>query len=147
MEAERRRRADGLGWFVARYAGVAGFLLLDASTRKRGAASSLEQSPDDRDTTRMIVGAYVTAAMGVPLVRIIRPPHLPNAAGLVGVGLEAARLGLRAWSMRTLGASYTRTLRVDGAQRVVDRGPYRFVRHPGYAAYSNRTRRLIPFVW
>jgi protein-S-isoprenylcysteine O-methyltransferase len=98
--------------------------------------------------------------------------------------------------MRTLGSSYSRTLRVQKAQQVVDRGPYRFVRHPGYAgslliwtgfaltsrsfavvevvggllgvayhrrvgaeeallrrelpgyaAYSKRTKRLIPFVW
>lgn len=35
--------------------------------------------------------------------------------------------------MRVLGASYTRTLRTDDDQRVVDRGPYRLVRHPGYS--------------
>jgi protein-S-isoprenylcysteine O-methyltransferase Ste14 len=34
--------------------------------------------------------------------------------------------------MRTLGASYTRTLRTEGARGVVDTGPYRWVRHPGY---------------
>jgi protein-S-isoprenylcysteine O-methyltransferase Ste14 len=114
----------------------------------------------------------------------------------VGVGLEAAGLGIRAWSMRTLGQSYSRTLRVEEAQHIVERGPYRLVRHPGYAgslliwtgfaltprslpvvavvagllgvayhqrvaaeeallrrdlpgyaAYTKRTKRLIPFVW
>jgi protein-S-isoprenylcysteine O-methyltransferase Ste14 len=35
--------------------------------------------------------------------------------------------------MRTLGSSYSRTLRVEEAQSVVERGPYRLVRHPGYA--------------
>ena len=35
--------------------------------------------------------------------------------------------------MRTLGASYSRTLRTDDAQRVGDDGPYRLIRHPGYA--------------
>ncbi len=35
--------------------------------------------------------------------------------------------------MRALGASYTRTLRVEnGQQTLVDSGPYRWVRHPGY---------------
>jgi protein-S-isoprenylcysteine O-methyltransferase Ste14 len=35
--------------------------------------------------------------------------------------------------MRTLGASYSRTLRTAEAQGVVDDGPYRLIRHPGYA--------------
>ena len=98
--------------------------------------------------------------------------------------------------MRTLGRAYTRTLRTEGGQRVVDDGPYRRVRHPGYlgslliwagfglasqslpaatvvvgvvgdayrrrieaeeallvrdlpgyAAYADRTKRLLPLVW
>jgi len=98
--------------------------------------------------------------------------------------------------MRTLGASYSRTLRAGQEQHVVDTGPYRLVRHPGYTgslltwtgfalasrstlvlalvaallggayhhritaeqqqlqrdlpcclAYSQHTKKLIPFVW
>jgi protein-S-isoprenylcysteine O-methyltransferase Ste14 len=134
--------------------------------------------------------------MGAPLVRLASRRQLPRAAGPLRVGLEAAGLGLRVWSMRALSESYTRTLRVERAQRVVGSGPYRLVRHPGYAgsllfwtgfaltsrslpvvavvggvlgfayhrrvtaeeallrrdlpgyaAYSRRTKRLIPFVW
>lgn len=126
-------RSDGIGWFAAGYAGVAGFLLLEASTRRRGVASSLTASRDDRGSTRMIVAAYVTAAVVAPAVRMLRRPQLPRATAPLGLGLEVAGLGLRAWSMRTLGDSYTRTLRVKGAQQVVDSGPYRYVRHPGHA--------------
>jgi protein-S-isoprenylcysteine O-methyltransferase Ste14 len=144
----------------------------------------------------MIVTAYTAAAVAAPLIRLRWTPQLPRAAGPLGVGLEAAGLGLRAWSMRTLGRSYSRTLRVEHSQRIVESGPYRFVRHPGYAgslliwtgfaltsrsfvvvevvcgllglayhrrvaaeeallrrdlpgyaAYTKRTKRLIPFVW
>ena len=129
----RRSRSDGYAWFVAGSLGVAGFFVLEASTRRRGAASGLTASRDDRGTTRLIVAAYATAGLAAPLVRLMRPPQLPRAAAPLGVVLEAAGLGLRAWSMRTLGASYSRTLRVETSQRVVDRGPYRYVRHPGYA--------------
>jgi protein-S-isoprenylcysteine O-methyltransferase len=41
-------------------------------------------------------------------------------------------LALQVWAMRTLGAFFTLTLRAAEAQPLVVRGPYRFVRHPGY---------------
>jgi protein-S-isoprenylcysteine O-methyltransferase Ste14 len=49
--------------------------------------------------------------------------------------------------MHALGAYYSRTLRSAAEQGVVDTGPYRLVRHPGYAAYSRRTKKIIPFAW
>jgi protein-S-isoprenylcysteine O-methyltransferase Ste14 len=36
--------------------------------------------------------------------------------------------------MRVLGAFYTRTLRVSSKQHIVQQGPYRLIRHPGYLA-------------
>jgi protein-S-isoprenylcysteine O-methyltransferase Ste14 len=74
-------------------------------------------------------------------------PRLPRGAGSAGVALQAGGLALRAWSMHTLGAYYSRTLRSATGQGVVDTGPYRLVRHPGYAAYSRRTKKIIPFAW
>jgi protein-S-isoprenylcysteine O-methyltransferase Ste14 len=50
-----------------------------------------------------------------------------------GVAVLAVGLALRAWGMTTLGASYTRTLRTAGDQRLVQDGPYRLIRHPGYS--------------
>jgi protein-S-isoprenylcysteine O-methyltransferase Ste14 len=131
--SERLPGSDGIVWFLAGYAGVAGFLVLEAATRQRGNASSLDASRDDRGTTRLIVAAYATSVIAAPLLRRRAPHQLPRAAGPIGVGMQALGLGLRAWSMRTLGRSYTRTLRTEDAQRVVDSGPYRLVRHPGYA--------------
>jgi protein-S-isoprenylcysteine O-methyltransferase Ste14 len=81
----------------------------------------------------MIVAAYAAAVAFAPVLRRTPSPRLPRVAAPLGVGLEAFGLGLRAWSMGTLGRSYTRTLRVEDAQRVVDSGPYAWVRHPGYA--------------
>jgi protein-S-isoprenylcysteine O-methyltransferase len=50
----------------------------------------------------------------------------------MGLVCMAVGLAVRAWAMATLGRHYTRTLRTLDEQQVVDRGPYRFVRHPGY---------------
>jgi protein-S-isoprenylcysteine O-methyltransferase len=123
----------GVRWFVAGYAGVCAFFALEAATRQRGAASSLDASSDDRGTTRLIIAAYATSVIAAPLLRRTRAARLPRAAAPIGVGLQTVGLGLRWWSMRTLGRSYTRTLRTQDAQHVVDTGPYAVIRHPGYA--------------
>lgn len=131
MSRESEQRAE-CRWMACGYAGLAGFLVLETLVREPGSASELDASADDQQTTRMIIGAFGLAAVLPPLLRPLRFGRLPRAAGPAGVALEAAGLSLRAWSMRTLRSSYSRTLRSDDQQRVIDRGPYRFVRHPGY---------------
>jgi protein-S-isoprenylcysteine O-methyltransferase len=49
-----------------------------------------------------------------------------------GVTAAFAGLALRWWGMISLGGFYTRTLTTMGDQKVVDTGPYRYIRHPGY---------------
>jgi protein-S-isoprenylcysteine O-methyltransferase Ste14 len=51
------------------------------------------------------------------------------AAGLL---LMWAGLAIRIWAIRVLGSSFRMTVEVDPGQRVVDRGPYRWLRHPSY---------------
>jgi protein-S-isoprenylcysteine O-methyltransferase Ste14 len=121
------------GWFLAGYAGLAGFFALEALNRQRGSPSSLKASDDDQGTTRVIVTAYGIAADLPLLLRRLPTPQLPPTAGPAGLMMQVGGLALRSWSMRTLGAAYTRTLRTEQEQRVVDTGPYRLVRHPGYA--------------
>src|SRR5450755_4685189 len=93
-------RTAGRGWFLAGYVGIAGFLGLEALTRQRGSAASLQASDDDRGTTRAIIAAYAVAALAAPGLR--RLP-LPRSAGPVGLALEGIGLAVRAWSMLTLG--------------------------------------------
>ena len=121
------------GWFLAGYAGIAGFFAVEAAARERGRAASLDASDDDQGTTRGIVTASVVVAVAAPLLRSVPVRPLPDGSAPAGLVLQATGLALRIWSMRTLGAAYSRTLRTDDAQRVVESGPYRLVRHPGYA--------------
>lgn len=122
----------GKGWFLAGYAGVAGFFVVEALARERGRASSLDAGSDDQDSTRMIVTACLLAATLSPLLRRLPTRPLPRSSAPLGLVLQATGLGLRIWSMRTLGASYSRTLRTQDEQPVVDNGPYGLIRHPGY---------------
>lgn len=51
---------------------------------------------------------------------------------VVGLVLMGLGLGVRQWSILTLGRFFTIDVRVQPDQSVVDRGPYRWVRHPSY---------------
>jgi protein-S-isoprenylcysteine O-methyltransferase Ste14 len=184
------------GWFAAGYVTLAGFFALEVATRERGSASRLDTTVDDQSTTRNIVLAYTVAGLAAPFARLVPARELPGSAGPIGLIVEASGIALRAWSMRTLGRAYSRTLRTEADQHVVQAGPYAVVRHPGYlgslmtwigfsltsrsflavaivsavlvdayrrrigaeelllrrdlpgyAAYSDRTWRLIPYLW
>ena len=119
-------------WLVASYAGAAAFFTLEAVAREPGEASDLAATESDQGTTRQIVAAYGLAAGLAPVLARLRAGRLPAASGPAGVGVMAAGLAVRAWSMRTLGAYYSRTLRTTSDQTVVEHGPYRVIRHPGY---------------
>jgi protein-S-isoprenylcysteine O-methyltransferase Ste14 len=56
---------------------------------------------------------------------------LPYWAWPVGVALFATGLGVSAWAMAA-NPFFEGTVRLQPGQKVVDSGPYRFVRHPGY---------------
>ncbi|MFG1694615.1 methyltransferase family protein [Nonomuraea sp. NPDC049309] len=124
----------GTWWLLAGYAGLAGLLLLEALARHDGPAASMDTSPDDRGTSLTIGLAFAVAACLPPLLRLLPAGTLPLAVAPAGLVIEGAGLALRGWSMRTLGRFYSRTLRTEGdGHRLVRSGPYRLVRHPGYA--------------
>lgn len=59
--------------------------------------------------------------------------HRPGPAHLAGIALFAAGIALRVWAIRTLGDCYAHVVRTIEGHRIVDTGPYRFIRHPAYA--------------
>ncbi|HEX5502691.1 MAG TPA: isoprenylcysteine carboxylmethyltransferase family protein [Thermomicrobiales bacterium] len=129
------RRASG--WCVAlAYALLSLFLVVEGRLRRGEEAKSLEAGAADQGTTRLIGAAHGVAGLGVPLLALLpagRAARRP-AVQLAGLGVMAGGLLLKVWAMLTLGRYYTRTLRVAGDQPLVDTGPYRLVRHPGYLA-------------
>jgi protein-S-isoprenylcysteine O-methyltransferase len=127
------RTRAGTGWLLTGYAGVGGMFALERLLRGKGSAASMAASDDDRHTTRDITAAIAIASAAPPILRRIRIGLLPTPVAVAGVGLQLAGLATRALAMRSLGSFYSRTLRVGREQHVVDTGPYRWVRHPGYA--------------
>ena len=52
---------------------------------------------------------------------------------VIGLVLMAAGVFVRQWAILTLGRFFTPEVRVHPGQTVVERGPYRWVRHPSYS--------------
>ena len=60
-------------------------------------------------------------------------PWQPVAIFRLGIILMLLGVALRWHAIRTLGHYFTRDVAVSAHQYVVQRGPYRFVRHPAYS--------------
>jgi len=71
-----------------------------------------------------LVIAFLFAASGIA--------SLPSWSFYVGIGLMIAGIVLRQWSIAVLGRYFSPTIGIQEGQAVVDRGPYRLVRHPAY---------------
>ncbi|MGF1428530.1 methyltransferase family protein [Kitasatospora sp. LaBMicrA B282] len=100
--------------------------------REDGAAGSWRADAGDRGSTRLLITAYLVAVLVNVLLGRASVGLLPDGVRWAGVAVLVGGLALRAWGMRTLGRYYTRTLRTVEEQRVVQEGPYRLIRHPGY---------------
>ncbi len=129
----------GGGWaFVRRPVGVSYLTLwslwwlLIAIGRQRGVPSTYDRSQ------RLILALGIVALVGL----IVLPPweyaHLsgpiPRDGPLawLGLGVFAAGILLQAAAFRALHGLYTSRLGIQAGHRLVTRGAYRFVRHPGY---------------
>ena len=71
-----------------------------------------------------LVIAFLFAASGIA--------SLPSWSFYVGINLMIAGIVLRQWSIAVLGRYFSPTIGIQEGQAVVDRGPYRLVRHPSY---------------
>jgi len=62
----------------------------------------------------------------------------PGAAWLLGLAIFAPGWALATWSM-VVNPFFEKTVRIqtDHGHRVIDTGPYAFVRHPGYVGFSS----------
>lgn len=50
----------------------------------------------------------------------------------VGLGVFVTGVGFRLWAIRTLGRFYSHRVRQQSDHKIVQSGPYRFLRHPAY---------------
>lgn len=134
----RRRtgRVEALTTVIA-IAFLATFFVIEGRLRVSDEARSLVSGAADRGTTRGIglaFGFSIVCVVVSLLVNAVGVGRLPEPVAWSGLAVMVGAIGLRVWAARALGASYARTLRTSAGQQLVEAGPYRLIRHPGYAA-------------
>jgi protein-S-isoprenylcysteine O-methyltransferase Ste14 len=77
------------------------------------------------------LGLAFALAFGLPRATILWHRDLVFWIGIV---LMLVGMGFRYFAIRTLGRFFTFNVAVHSGQTVVERGPYRYIRHPSYAA-------------
>ncbi len=119
-----------LGYFI-----LLVFFYAERRLRRGDSARSFEGGEFDRRTTRYLGGAYgisILALLAALVLNALRVAGLPLWVAWLGVLLALCGLLMRTWANRVLGRFYTRTLRVAKDQAIIQDGPYRVIRHPGY---------------
>jgi protein-S-isoprenylcysteine O-methyltransferase Ste14 len=90
-------------------------------------------------TFAVLIGCLVAAVIAAEVLG--RAGRLPWPGGLAwpavaGIALITAGIGLRAWSIATLGRLFQYQITIQPGHQVVTSGPYRYLRHPAYTAVA-----------
>ena len=96
--------------------------------------------PAAADPTFLVLIACLVAAVIAAEV-LGREGRLPWPGGLAwpavaGIAMITAGIGLRAWSIATLGRFFQYQITIQPGHQVVTSGPYRHLRHPAYTAIA-----------
>jgi protein-S-isoprenylcysteine O-methyltransferase Ste14 len=136
-------RHNLLGWFllvlgIAFPVGVVVFRVLRGQPfwDPSGARKILREEKGDRSFWAVLPG-FLAVFFAPPLEWLYLPAVLPRAAWLqvLGLALVLAALALRVWGRTHLRGLYTGHIQVAAGTRLVQSGPYRCIRHPGYAGF------------
>ncbi len=107
-------------------------LRVSARNRRRLLARGVAKVPESGFPLMVAFHVAVPVAAAFEVV-LLRRPFLPALAVPMGILLLLAH-GLRWWVIRTLADHWNVGVMASSALGVVSSGPYRFARHPNYAA-------------
>ena len=118
-------------WLIYAWAFAPEFAIVRRSSR-----AAAEIGSKDSGSLRFILfGMWLGLLLSFPIavVKVLRfPPAANQAAFFTGTALLIAGSLLRRHCWRVLGEHFTGDVRANADQPVIDRGAYRWVRHPSY---------------
>lgn len=128
---------DSRALYLALVALVAAERVVELVLSKRHAARTLArggQLADSRAAYAAMVAFHTLFLAAAPLeVVVAGRPCRPLQAALM-TALLAGSMALRYWAIATLGERWNTRVIVVPGEAAIDRGPYRFLRHPNYVA-------------
>lgn len=112
------------------YLGVFVFNMLADRIAYRGTAEAGEKS---HEWTRRVLFVSWYALMAAPIYELLNYPRDSAAVSAAGVLITLAGTFIRASGIYTLGQFFSPHVENWSHQRVVEKGLYRYIRHPAYA--------------
>jgi protein-S-isoprenylcysteine O-methyltransferase Ste14 len=111
------------------------FALGEVAMQLRSRLNRSGVTSEHRSLVALVVATTVGVAGGIRLAgwRAMSVSGGRWPLFIVGLTFMAAGFVLRQWAILVLGRYFTANVRVHADQKVVERGPYRWVRHPGYS--------------
>lgn len=91
----------------------------------------------DSAVRAITLAGFVTWTLAIAAAWFVTPLAIPGSGWvplIVGTFLAYAGIAIRLWAVFTLGRFFKRIVLIQDDHRVIKDGPYRFVRHPSYAA-------------
>jgi protein-S-isoprenylcysteine O-methyltransferase Ste14 len=118
---------------ILAYLLLVAFFLPEVLIRKSSEGKNTGKTKDDKKSTLFVALALSSVLILSEILNLLAWGTFRNVwISIAGLVIMATGLVIRSWSMLTLKKSYTRTLRVHEHQQLFRKGPYLYIRHPGY---------------
>ena len=116
---------------VVVWLGAEAYLILKDRARGKG-STDIDRKTRNYNTAATIVS--LTLGLVLNWVKVL-PFGITCASTILWIGIGVMLLGLilRHWSIISLGRNFRTTIELEKGQKVIDKGPYRYIRHPSYA--------------
>jgi protein-S-isoprenylcysteine O-methyltransferase Ste14 len=123
---------------IGAYVLIIVYFATDAGLRSGERAKSIAVEKTDQKSTQYLLYSFLVSIVLLllaPLINYLRLGQLAGGwfPGWIGEVLMLFGIVLRIWATKVLGRFYTRILLTSADHRIVQSGPYRIVRHPGYS--------------